>query len=154
MPFLSTILVVEDVIKSRALYGDLLGCVVEIDFGVYNVGFKGGLALYQKELFCSLTDNLEIKEKANNFVTYFEFKDINTIEDTIEKKGFEFIHKTREQPWGQKVFRFYDFDNYIVEVAEDMITVLHRMFNSGMTVDEIAKKTGYTVDKVTNDLNL
>lgn len=41
MGFKAVILVVEDVLKSRKLYEEILGCKVESDFGIYNVGFEG-----------------------------------------------------------------------------------------------------------------
>ena len=41
MGFRSTILVVEDVLRSRELYEHVLECKVISDFGIYNVGFEG-----------------------------------------------------------------------------------------------------------------
>ena len=38
MGFKSVILVVEDVIKSRKLYEEILGCKITDDFGIYNIG--------------------------------------------------------------------------------------------------------------------
>lgn len=46
------------------------------------------------------------------------------------------------------VFRFFDYDRHIVEVAEDMDTVLVNMYKSGMSESMIANKTGYTEDDV------
>ena len=43
MSYLSTIIVVEDVLRSRELYEGVLGLKVDSDFGIYNVGFEGGL---------------------------------------------------------------------------------------------------------------
>jgi catechol 2,3-dioxygenase-like lactoylglutathione lyase family enzyme len=148
MGFLSTIIVVDDVLKSRTLYEGILGCKVTDDFGIYNVGFEGGLALYKKTLFRELAGDIEIKPAANDFVLYFEVAAITVLEKEIEDAGFAFIHKVREQPWGQNVFRFYDYDNHIIEIAEAMPGVIKRMYDKGMTVTDIAKKTGYTEDKV------
>lgn len=153
MGFLSTIIVVDDVLKSRTLYEGILGCKVTDDFGIYNVGFEGGLALYKRTLFQELAGDIEIKPAANDFVLYFEVEAINVFEKAIQDAGFTFIHKVREQPWGQNVFRFYDYDNHIIEIAEAMPGVVKRMYDKGMTVTDIAQKTGYTEDKVMQKLS-
>ncbi len=105
MGYLSTIIVVEDVLRSRELYEGVLGLKVTADFGIYNVGFEGGLALYRKALFQELAGDIEILDKPNNFVLYFEDDDLETVERELEARGLEFIHKIREQPWGQPAFR-------------------------------------------------
>ncbi|MBN2834782.1 MAG: glyoxalase/bleomycin resistance/dioxygenase family protein [Candidatus Delongbacteria bacterium] len=152
MGFKSTILVVEDVKKSRKLYEDILMCEVVDDFGEYNVGFEGGLALYKKTLFIDLTAQEDIVLKANNLTVYFEFKNIESIEILIKEQNFEFVHNIQEQPWGQNVFRFYDYDGHMIEIAEEMDSVLLRLQNMGMSFKEISEKTGYTEDKVITDL--
>ncbi|WP_342420339.1 VOC family protein [Paenibacillus sp. FSL E2-0178] len=154
MGFKSTILVVEDVMRSRMLYEDILGCKVESDFGIYNLGFIGGFALYKKSLFAELINSNDIVFKAQNLAVYFEFDDINSLRDKIIANGFELLHDIQEQPWGQMVFRFFDYDRHIVEVAEDMDTVLVNMYKSGMSESMIANKTGYTEDDVKKILNL
>lgn len=155
MPFKAIILVVEDILKSRTLYEDLLGCKVEADFGTANVGFEGGFALYRKSMFAELISGNEgeIVSKAHNLSVYFEFDDIVAVRDKVVANGFELVHDMREQPWGQRVFRFYDYDKHIVEVGEDMDQVLLNMQQSGMTESDIAKKTGYTEGDVKRMLN-
>lgn len=152
MGFLSTIIVVEDVVRSRALYEGVLGCRVAGDFGVYNVGFEGGLSLYQNALFQDLVCDLEIRNRSNNFILYFEVKDVEALEHTVEEKGFAFIHRTREQPWGQRTFRFYDYDGHIVEVAEVMSTVIQRLYGETRSIEAVARKTGYSEDQVQEEL--
>ncbi len=106
MGFKAVILVVEDVLKSRKLYEEILGCKVESDFGIYNVGFEGGLALYKKSLFSELINNDNIVSGANNLSVYFEIDDISTLRDKVVNSGFELVHDIEEQPWGQGVFRY------------------------------------------------
>lgn len=148
MGYKSVILVVEDVLKSRKLYEDVLGFTVDGDFGEYNVGFVGGVALYKKAFFRQLSGGLEIGSKPNTFVLYFEYEDLEPIEKNLLDLGLEFIHRTREQPWGQKAFRVYDFDGHILEIAEKMDVVFKRMFQENKTVEEIARITGYPLDEV------
>lgn len=148
MSFLSSIIVVEDVIRSRNLYEKIMGMKVTEDHGIYNVGFEGGLSLYQKELFQNLTGGLSVVNRANSVVLYFEVQDLEGIERTILDSGFDFIHRIQEQPWKQKNFRFYDYDGHINEVAEIMSTVCRRLLDEGKSVQEIADFTNYTIDKV------
>ena len=152
MSFYSTIIVVEDIIKSRTLYEGILKCKITADFGIYNVGFEGGLSMYKKTLFQDLVGNIEIINKANNFVLYFEVDNIEALEQEIEVNGFSFIHKVREQPWGQRAFRFYDYDNHILEIAEIMTAVIYRMYKENKTIKEIAQKTGYSEEQVSEEL--
>ena len=51
MSFVSSIIVVEEIARSRKLYEDILKLKVTADFGIYNVGFEGGLSLYRKAFF-------------------------------------------------------------------------------------------------------
>jgi hypothetical protein len=53
----------------------------------------------------------------------------------------EFLHEIREQPWGQRVMRFYDPDLHIVEVGETMESVVLRYHGTGMSIKEISNKT-------------
>jgi catechol 2,3-dioxygenase-like lactoylglutathione lyase family enzyme len=126
----------------------VLGLKVTSDFGIYNVGFEGGLSLYKKTLFQDLVGGIEILDKPNNFVLYFEYQDLEDIERQLEARGFEFVHRIQEQPWGQPAFRVYDYDNHILEIAETMDEVMRRMHRSGQTIEEIAGRTGYSTDEV------
>lgn len=153
MSFKSVVLVVDDVIKSRTLYEEILGCKIEFDFGIYNVGYEGGLALYKKSLFSELINSKEIKTGAHNLAVYFEFDDIYGLRDKIIEDKFELIHDIKEQPWGQMLFRFYDYDGHIIEVAENMNIALKNMYEDGMSLSDISDKTGYTVEEVRNILH-
>lgn len=149
MEFLSSIIIVEDVIRSRHLYEKIMGMKVIEDHGIYNVGFECGLSLYQKELFQNLTGGLPIFNRSNNMVLYFEVDDLDKIESTILRSNFEFVHRIQEQPWKQKNFRFYDYDGHINEVAETMSAVCRRLLDEGKSVQEIVEFTNYTLEKVT-----
>lgn len=152
MGFKSVILVVDDVMKSRKIYEEMLGCKVEMDFGIYNVGFAGGLALYKKSFFSEMIGSKEIVANANNLAVYFEYDDINTIRDMAIKSELVLVHDIKEQSWGQKLFRFYDYDKHIIEVAENMNVVLKKMYRDGMSITMISEKTGYKLDEVTKIL--
>ena len=148
MTYLGTVLVVDDVLRSRGLYEKIMGLKVKDDFGIYNVGFEGGLALYQKKLFQDLTGNLPYNSRSNNFVVFFEVRDLEDLEVVIAQNGFEFIHRIQVQPWQQRIFRFYDYDGHINEVAEPMDVVIPRLSREGNSPEKIAELISYSVEQV------
>jgi len=152
MSFVSSIIVVEEIARSRILYESILHLKVTADFGIYNVGFEGGLSLYRKAFFQELISDQVNLDKHNNVVLYFEVDDLEDLEKEIATNGFEFIHKIREQPWKQRNFRFYDYDQHILEIAEKMEVVISRLQQNGSSIEEIAKLTGYSVDQVVQEL--
>jgi catechol 2,3-dioxygenase-like lactoylglutathione lyase family enzyme len=152
MSFVSSIIVVEDIARSRRLYETILHLKVIADFGIYNVGFEGGLSLYRKAFFQELIDNQVHLDRHHNVVLYFEVDDLEALEEEIREHGFEFIHHIREQPWKQRNFRFYDYDAHVLEVAEKMDVVISRLQQNGHSIEEIAKFTGYSVEQVLQEM--
>lgn len=152
MSFVSSIIIVEDIARPRELYEKILHLKVNGDFGIYNVGFEGGLSMYRKAFFQELIDGQVNLDKHNNVVLYFEIDDLEEMEKDITNNGFEFIHKIKEQPWKQRIFRFYDYDNHVLEIAEKMGVVIHRLLQDGHSIEEISKLTGYQVDQVLQEI--
>ncbi len=149
MGFICSIIIVEDIARSRKLYEEVLHMKVTSDFGVlYNIGFEGGLSMYRKGFFEELIQGKVNLEKNNNVSLYFEVDDLDGLQKEIAGQGLEFLHGIREQPWKQREFRFYDYDNHILEIAEKMEVVLQRLKQNGHTLEEIAGFTGYTVEQV------
>ena len=152
MSFVSSIIVVEEIARSRRLYENILHLKVTADFGIYNIGFEGGLSLYRKAFFQELTGSQVNLDKHNNVVLYFEVDALESLEKEIIDNGFEFIHQIREQPWKQRIFRFYDYDNHVLEIAEKMGGVIHRLLQDGHSIEEISNLTGYQVDQVLQEI--
>lgn len=116
MKYICPLIVVEDIHRSRFLYEKILKQKVKVDHGE-NVVFEGDFAIHQKTHFQSLI-NYPIKRYSNNFELYFEEENLGEIESTLKEYNFEFIHRIEEQPWKQKVLRFYDYDKNIIEIGE------------------------------------
>lgn len=152
MSFVSSIIVVEEISRSRLLYENILHLKVTADFGIYNLAFEGGLSLYRKAFFQELIGGQVHLAKHNNVVLYFEVEGLEDLEEEIARNGFEFIHKIREQPWKQRNFRFYDYDQHVLEIAERMDIVIYRLQQNGNSLAEIANLTGYSVDQVVQEL--
>lgn len=135
------VLFVSDVGRSKQFYRDLLGLEIAMDIGV-NVGFTNGLALWQKEYALNVIHGPKTHPvKGNDVEIYFETGSIDRAWEAARLQGVEVVHEPREQPWGQRVFRVYDPDLFIVEFGEPMTAAILRMQREGMIEEEIAKKT-------------
>ena len=139
----SVVLLVEDIEKSKEFYNKLLGQKIIVDFG-RNVGFEGGLAIWEKKYALDLIfqeKSLNIKVGANNFEIYFESDDLDGLYTRLSKERIKIIHPIRQHPWGQRAFRVYDLDDHIIEFAESMESVVKRLDREGLSLEEISKKS-------------
>ncbi len=142
MKYICPLIVVSDIKTSREFYENVLAQKVKYDFGE-NVEFEGDFSIHLEEHYKNLlgNENAEIIKKANNFELYFETDEIDNVFCKLKDKGMKFIHEIKEQPWGQRVTRFYDPDYHIVEVGESMESVVLRYHLAGMSEDDITKRT-------------
>ena len=142
MNYKTTLLAVKDIEKSKAFYKAVLGLDVVLDAGA-NAELTGGLFLQTVDtwvIFIYKAES-EIVFSNNAVELYFETDDIDGF---IEKlKSFaeiEYIHPIIEHSWGQRAIRFYDLDNHIIEVAENITMVTKRFIASGLTIEQTAKR--------------
>jgi len=147
MKYICSLIVVEDVKKSRFLYETVLGCKVISDFGE-NIAFEGSFAIHNKNHYQQLILNNPILKRSNNFELYFEDDDLGQLEKKIENNGLVFIHRIIEQPWKQRVIRFYDYDDNIIEIGERMEHVAYRLYIEGIDVNEISKITYLSLENI------
>jgi len=150
MKFLSPLIVVSNIEKSKQFYNEVLGLKVVNDFGA-NVTLTGGIALQTKDTWSAFIQkkDSEIILGGNAAELYFEEEDfdgfiqrINDIED------INYVHYLLEHSWGQRVIRFYDPDKHIIEVGENMFMVIRRFLNSGLLIEEIAIRMDVPIDYV------
>jgi len=64
----------------------------------------------------------------------------------LKANNVKFVHEVREQPWRQKVVRFYDPDKNIIEVGESMEHLTFRLFKEGKSIEEITSITKMPID--------
>ena len=140
MKYVCCLIVVEDIQKARNLYEKLLGQKVINDFGE-NVGFEGGFAIHKREHFERLINGRKVVPGSNTSELYFEDDDIEKVEKALIEEGLTFIHPIKEQPWRQRVMRFYDYDKNIIEIGERMEYTIHRLHKDGLNTEEIMKCT-------------
>ena len=147
MQYQGTLIAVSDMARAKHFYEAVMEQKVMMDLGVH-VSFERGLSL-QSNYAELVGANLPVKERPNNFQLYFEVEDLDSWQTKITGiEGIEFIHMAKEYPWGQRVMRFYDYDKYIVEVAESMVSVVQRFLSQGLSIEETAQRTMFPVELV------
>lgn len=142
LKFVGTLIAVEDVARSRRFYEELLGQRVKHDFG-RDVAYEGGFSIHLKSHFQELLGGAArtVVTKAHNGELYFESDRPEFYAQRLEGASVTFVHGLQEQPWGQRVIRFYDPDGHIIEIGEPMATAIRRMQAQGMTIEAIVKRT-------------
>lgn len=148
LKFLSPAIMVKSIKLSKTFYSDILDLEIMMDNGEHVV-FKDGLSLWQID---SAYNNIfkkkpEItKNNIKYFELYFETDNLDDIFKQFSNKDIKFIHEVHEQPWGQRCFRFYDTDDHIIEIAEEVETFVTRLYNDGMTIDQLIEKTHIPIE--------
>jgi catechol 2,3-dioxygenase-like lactoylglutathione lyase family enzyme len=143
LKFDGPLIVVNDMARSRHFYEQLLGQKVKFDFGP-NVPFEG-FSIHLKSHFQSLLGDVAVypvTQRAHWGELYFETEDLQPIFQRLKDAGVAFIHPVCEQPWGQRVMRFYDPDGHIIEIGEIMEAMVLRFYERGLSIDIIAEKSG------------
>ena len=136
LKFDAPLIVVNDMARSRYFYEELLDQKVKFDFGP-NVPFEG-FSLHLKSHFQSLLGDATqypVTPKAHWGELYFETDELEPIYQRLNEANVEFIHSICEQPWGQRVMRFYDPDGHIIEIGETMEAVVWRFYEQGLSID-------------------
>ncbi len=148
LKFHSSVLFVEDIEKSKEFYCNILKQEIETDFGS-NVSLKGGLSLWQisdwHPLYHDFYDN-SLNNKSLEL--YFETDDIYEVEHITNSLGIPLHHELTEESWGQKTLRIFDPDHNLVEIGEKLESFIKRMFQEGLSIEQINKKSGVPVNLI------
>lgn len=148
LKFKCPLLVVSDMEKAITFYEEVIGDRVAFHFGE-NVQFEGGFALQEMKKWRSMIHNAKVRRNGNDAELYFEEEDFDDFIDYL--RGFSeilYVHGVEETPWGQRIIRFYDPDFHIIEVGEPMDAVIKRLFESGMTMEQVSEKSQYPIEYV------
>ena len=153
MKHICTVLSVSDINAARKFYEDLFGLELYQDYGI-NISFTCGLALQQDFDWLVNLPKESIVKKPNNAEICFEEQDFDDFLDKLKKyPHIEYLGEVVEHSWGQRVIRFYDLDGHIIEVGEDMKTVIKRFLASGMTMEEVSAKMDVSIADLAKLLN-
>ncbi|MCL6604432.1 MAG: VOC family protein [Paenibacillus sp.] len=156
--FISSVLFVNDIAVSRKFYEEFLEQKIEVDYGV-NIGYVGGFSIWRKDVAqqnifgCNKAEAEITGNDEHQIELYFEVQYIDEIYKKLKDNGMKFIRDIFEQPWGQRVFRVYDPDKYIIEIGEPMNVVIKRYYDSGMILEEVAKRSSTPINIVTKVIN-
>ncbi len=150
--YISTLIAVSDMEKSKQFYHDVLGMDVVADFGA-NVTLEGGLVLQTMDTWKSLirTDKAVLPNNAGEL--YFENENIDAFCEHLKTFAICYVHPLFEHRWGQRVVRFYDPDRHLVEVGEKLDAVIRRFLEQGLSAEETAARMDIPVDSVRSCLN-
>ena len=145
----SVVLFVKNIEKAKHFYCDYLSLPIQIDMGK-NVILESGITLWEIKDGNIIIKNIG-KEKigvGTKSELYFETNNLEEIINVISDNNIQKLHDIHEEPWGQKTIRFYDYDNNIIEVGEELKTFLDRMVKSGIGKNEICEKTGMKIEDI------
>lgn len=148
MKYISTLIAVSDMKKSKQFYHDVLGMKVVADFGA-NVTLDGGLVMQTMDTWKSFirTDKVLLPNNAGEL--YFEEEDLDAFLENLKQFDICYVHPLFEHRWGQRVVRFYDPDKHIIEVGEKLNTVILRFMEQGLSAEETAIRMDIPLDFVT-----
>ena len=141
MKYKGTLLAVKNMERAKAFYNSVLELEIVMDAGA-NVELTGGVFLQTADTWINFIHKSpsDIIFENNAVELYFETDDMDSFITKIEKlSNISYIHPLLEYSWGQRAVRFYDLDNHIIEVAENIVMVIRRFIASGLTVEETAK---------------
>lgn len=153
MKYLCTVISVRDIKSSRKFYEDLFGLEVYQDYGI-NIAFTCGLALQQEFHWLVNLQKEEILKKSNNIELCFEEENFDDFLNKLDEyPDIQRLGDIIEHSWGQRVVRFYDLDEHIIEVGESMKDVINRFISSGLSMEEISKKMDVSLGDLEKLLN-
>ncbi|WP_295583106.1 VOC family protein [uncultured Oscillibacter sp.] len=136
---------VSDIHRSQAFYQELFGLEVFQDYGI-NVSF-GALSLQQEFDWLIGVPKEQVGRYSHNMELYFEEDDFDGFLSKLAQRGdIAYLGDgVKEAGWGQRSVRFYDPDGHIIEVGENMKTVIRRFLDTGMSLEETSKRMDVSV---------
>ncbi|MBQ3394248.1 MAG: VOC family protein [Oscillospiraceae bacterium] len=120
MKLKNTLIVVNDIERSKKYYHDLFGLEVVLD-NDGNMILTEGLVLQDVKIWKEFLGR-DIISYHNAGELYFEERDIEAFIQKLEKQYPDtvYVNRLMTHSWGQKVVRFYDPDGNLIEVGTPM----------------------------------
>ena len=141
MKYQCTLLAVRDMERSRRFYETVLGLCVTADFGA-NVTMSDCVALQSLESWRVLLHKPEEGTVfgGNDAELYFEEDDFDGFCAGLAGMEIDYVHPPVEHRWGQRAVRFYDPDRHVIEVGENINSVVRRYSAQGLSDREVAAR--------------
>jgi len=140
MEYQGVCIAVRDINLSKKFYQEVFDLKVFQDYG-RNVSF-GGLSLQQDFDWLLQIPKETILKKSHNMELYFEEDNFDGfILKLRQREDIKYLQDgVKEAAWGQRSICFYDLDDHLIEVGENMKMVVKRFLTSGMTMVETSKR--------------
>jgi catechol 2,3-dioxygenase-like lactoylglutathione lyase family enzyme len=153
MKYSGTLLCVRDIKRAKAFYEELFGCEVGMDLGVH-VAFTNGIFLQEEKSWMEFIQKGEdaLIFGGNDKELYFDTHDLDAFVEKLLARQVALVHPLKEHGWGQRVIRFYDPDQHIIEVGEHLGDVARRFMATGMTLEETAQRMDVPIEMLSTFL--
>jgi len=149
--FHSTAIFVKDIAVAKKFYIETLHQVIEHDF-VKNVILKNGITLWEISNSHIIPRELGLEsvrnEQSARFELYFEAENLEQLATGLEALGIQFLHPLHEEPWGQRTIRIFDPDHHLIEIGEPLPVFVKRLYEQGMSPQQVAAKTSVPIKTV------
>ncbi len=138
----------------RRFYENVMEQKVLYDFGSC-VQFECGLTVWRPSEGHSVIKALAHADGTENAALElcFETEDFDAQAARVTAAGVMLAHGVIEENWGQRTLRFFDPEGNLVELGESIPAFCKRLHFSGMSVEEVAKKTGIDQNTVKHFLD-
>ena len=145
MKYKGVCIAVKDVNLSKQFYQDLFGLEVYQDYGI-NVSF-GEISLQQEFDWLIGKPKESVLNKSHNMELYFEEDDFDGFIEKLKKRDdIKYVGDgVKEASWGQRSIHFYDLDGHIIEVGENLKTVIKRFLDLEMTMEQVSKRMDVSI---------
>lgn len=118
MKLKNILIVVEDIVKSKAFYRELFGLTAVVDFGG-NVMLSEGLVLQERKAWEAAVGR-ETVPGGGDAELYFEEYHMDSFLEKLKNTRFpiEYINKCEKDSEGRRMLRIYDPDRHMIEIRE------------------------------------
>jgi len=143
-----TAIFVEDVEISKEFYIDVLKQTVAMESKGTYVSFESGLALWEKKMATETIFGTQKNFNGQSFELCFETESLEEDFKKAADAGAGMISKIEPQPWGQMVFRMFDPDGHIIEIAEPLSHTIQRFLDAGYSHEQIFEVTHIPLEMI------
>ena len=144
----SAVLITNNVDGMKRFYLDVLRQKLRFDFGRCQI-LECGVSIWGPDENDPAMKAPGLGQGTNSRLELcFDTEDFEEDAAYILSHKPKMLHNVAEEAWGQRTIRFFDPDGNLVELGESIPCFCRRFYNEGMTVEQVAAKTGVNVEQV------
>lgn len=148
--FHSPVIITKNIEAQKQFYTTILQQTIELDFGNCVV-LKCGISLWQlrpDHIIVNKTGSTFSDNGNKNLELCFETELFDQAIESLSKFELVKLHDVIEESWGQRVIRFYDPEENLVELGETIPSFVKRLYQMGMTIEEVCQKSSVPIEMV------